>query len=87
MTTTVELRDAKLPDLVERTSPGDEVLITVDGTLKARLTVVGTPSPAEAEADEESWLADLRRRREMYSTGKPGLTAQEILDEMREERI
>ena len=88
--TTVQDLHGHTDELVEQASRGEEVLITVDGQVKARLTKAGNAiqesRPADPE-DTEKWLERLRASRRAASTGKKGPTGQEILDEMREERL
>jgi prevent-host-death family protein len=79
------LRDgkAKLSELVDRASKGEDVLITVRGKIKARLTKVGGPGTAE---DNAKWVQELRELRESVRTRrKPRVTLQEIFDDIRED--
>lgn len=80
------LRDSKarLSELVERASKGEDVLITVRGKIKARLTAAGTEMSAQ---DREAWLDRLKRLQERIGTGRTGKPIEEILDEIREDRI
>ena len=45
-TVTMEEAQARLPELIERVSTGDEVIITRDQQPVARLIVEGKPDPA-----------------------------------------
>ena len=75
---------AKLSDLVDRATKGDDVLITVRGKIKARLTNAG---PRTA-SDNAKWAQELRELRESVATRrKPRLTVEQILDELREDRF
>ena len=74
---------AKLPELVEAASRGQDVLITVRGKIKARLTRVAPPDPA----DRRAWIRELRKFRKTYSVAKPTLSIEQILDEIREDRF
>ena len=73
---------AKLSDLVERASQGEEILITVRG--KAKL--VGVSSTKRSE-DKQAWIEEQRTLQKTYSTGKSGPSVEQILDGLREERI
>ena len=86
MTATLTESQADLQRLVELASRGEVVVITVDGKPKARLTSAGTPSPANSP-DMERWLKDLEELRRRYATGKTGLTADQILEEDRADRL
>ena len=80
---TIRQAKAQWSELVELASQGEEILITVDGKPKARL--VGVPSPDDARAETRTTkLPELRAK---YSTGKSSMTTEEILDELREERL
>ena len=96
MVTTIHDGKAQFEALVERASHGEEVLITVDGKVKARLTaademnLAGYAPLQSGETlprlfDGEKWWEELRAlHRQFPATGRP---MQEILDEMREDRI
>ena len=74
---------AKLSDLVDRATKGDDVLITVRGKIKARLTKAGRPGTA---IDNVKWAQELRELRERVRTRrKPRVTLQEIFDDIRED--
>lgn len=47
---------------------------------------VGLPKRAK-KLDKKKWLAELAQLRRKYSTGRVGMTAQEIQDENRGERF
>jgi antitoxin (DNA-binding transcriptional repressor) of toxin-antitoxin stability system len=74
---------AKLSELVERASQGEDVLITVRGKIKARLTRAGMPQPG---VDGKSWARRLRTLHGTYSKSHPKISIEQILDEQREER-
>ena len=84
MTATLTESQADLQRLVELASRGEEVLITVDGKPKAKLTSAGIPSPAKSP-DMASWLKELEGLRRRYATGKTGSTVEQILEEDRAE--
>jgi prevent-host-death family protein len=85
MTATLREIQADLQRLVELASQGEEVVITVDGKPKAKLTAVAAPSPGEAP-DMAAWAKELEELRRKYTTGKPGPTANQIVAEGRAER-
>jgi antitoxin (DNA-binding transcriptional repressor) of toxin-antitoxin stability system len=81
---------AELPRLVEIASQGEDVVITVGGKPKARLTRANvtpsngsSPKSAVALAVRVKELAALRDK---YRSGKDGLTVEQILEETRAER-
>jgi prevent-host-death family protein len=83
MLSTLREAKAKLSELVDRASKGEDVLITVRGKIKARLTTVGGPGTAE---DNAKWVQELRELRESVRTRrKPRVTLQEIFDDIRED--
>ncbi len=79
------LRDSKarLSELVERASRGEDVLITVRGKVKARLTGVAAP---ESSADKTAWARKLRAIRKKYTVSSRTST-DEILSGIREDRF
>ena len=87
MVRTVEEAEGHLKELVEQASRGEEVLITVDGKVRARLAKAGEALGDRGPNDVQEWLAELRDIRERYSALSAGPTTQEILDELREERV
>lgn len=84
MIKTLKESKAKLSELVERASRGEDVLITVRGRVKARLT---RASAAEGAGDTAAWAAALRRLHDDYGTGKVTLTAEQIVSEDRADRF
>ena len=86
---TLNQSQAELPRLVELASQGEEVLITVDGQPKAKLTrAEGASGPVRpGPLDLNVWLADLEDLRRKYSTGKTGPTVEQILDADRADRL
>jgi prevent-host-death family protein len=87
MVTTLHDGKAQFEALVERASHGEEVLITVDGKVKARLTAAedsAALNPSEEFNGEKWWEALRALHRQFPATGRP---MQEILDEMRADRI
>lgn len=84
MTATLRETKAKLSEMVKRASQGEEVVITVHGKEMAKL--VGLPKRAK-KLDKKKWLAELAQLRRKTQTGIVGMTAQEIQDEMRADRV
>ena len=85
MVTTLRESKAKLSELVERASRGEDVLITVRGTVKARLTKV---EASPAGFDGRAWVGKLRTLQEAVKRRKkPKLAIERILAEHRADRI
>jgi prevent-host-death family protein len=87
MTATLSKSQAELPRLVEIASQGEDVVITVEGKPKARLTRAtiepgngASPRPA---VDLTVRVKELASLREKYRTGKAGGTVDQILEETR----
>jgi prevent-host-death family protein len=74
---------ARLSELVEKASRGEDVLISVRGKVKARLTRAGAPDRA---ADRAAWLRKLKALQSAYATGRPKVTVEQILAQDREDR-
>ena len=84
MVKTLRESKAKLSELVDRASRGEEVLITVRGQVKARLTQPSIPQPGQLGA---VWAKELRALQcSMSARRKPRLTVERILAEDREDR-
>jgi prevent-host-death family protein len=83
MIKTLRESKAKLSELVERASQGEDVLITVRGKVKARLTRAGAPIDT---ADRQAWIARLRKLQKTYTLGEPKASVDAILTELRQER-
>lgn len=83
MLKTLRESKAKLSELVEAASRGEDVLITVRGKVKARLTRAGM---TDSSADRKLWMRELRRLRASVAGRKPGPTVEEILNELRADR-
>jgi prevent-host-death family protein len=85
MVKTLRESKAKLSELVERASRGEDVLITVRGTVRARLTSV---EASPAGFDGRAWVRGLRTHQESIAVRKkPRLTIERILEEQREDRV
>jgi prevent-host-death family protein len=90
MTATLAKSQSELPRLVEIASQGEDVLITVEGKPKARLTRANAASARAASLERAVDLTvrakELASLREKYRTGKTGLTVDQILEETRSNR-
>ena len=90
MTTTLSKGQTELPRLVEIASQGEDMLITVEGKPKARLTRAniepGDGALTKGAVDVSARVKELASLRERYRTGKAGLTVDQILEETRVER-
>ena len=84
MTATLRETKAKLSEMVRLASQGEEIVITVHGKEMAKL--VGVPKRAK-KLDKKKWLTELAQLRKQYSTGRVTMTAQEIQDEDRADRV
>lgn len=84
MVKTLRESKATLSELVDRASRGEDVLITVRGHVKARLTGAA-PKPAKMGG---AWADELRvLHRSIQARPKPRLTIERILAEDREDRF
>ena len=79
------LRDSKarLSELVEKASRGEEVLISVRGVPKARLVAI---TPTKAEEMTKKWTARLRRHQRCYKGTVASSDSTNIVDSLRQER-
>jgi prevent-host-death family protein len=84
MTVTLRETKAKLSEMVKLAANGEEVVITVHGKEMAKL--VALPKRAK-KLDKKKWLAELAELRRKTGTGKVGMTAEEIQDELRQDRV
>jgi prevent-host-death family protein len=82
MIKTLRESKAKLSELVERASQGEDVLITVRGKVKARLTRAGTVDPS----DRQAWIERLKQIQKTYTRGTPKSSFDEILNDIRKDR-
>ena len=80
------LRESKagLSELVEAASQGEDVLITVRGKVKARLTKAGVPDRASTGA---VWARQLRALQRAYGKPRPKTSVERILADLRQDRI
>jgi prevent-host-death family protein len=83
MIKTLRESKAKLSELVKLASGGEDVLISVRGKVKARLTGVPAADYPSAGTD---WARELRSLQRVYSTGRHNATIEKILAEDRESR-
>jgi prevent-host-death family protein len=83
MIKTLRESKAKLSELVERASQGEDVLITVRGKVKARLTRAAAPSDP---SDRQAWIERLKRIQKTYTRGEPKASLDEILSDLRKDR-
>jgi antitoxin (DNA-binding transcriptional repressor) of toxin-antitoxin stability system len=90
VTATLSKSQAELPRLVEIASRGEDVVITVGGRPKARLTranVAPGNAPSPKSAVELTFrLKELAALRDKYRSGKDGRTVDQILEETRADR-
>jgi prevent-host-death family protein len=85
MVKTLRESKAKLSELVETASRGEDVLISVRGKVKARLTRA-TESPARLTGLE--WAQELLTlQKSVGARGKLKLTSEQILSESRADRF
>jgi prevent-host-death family protein len=84
MIATLRESKARLSALVESASQGQDVLITVRGKVKARLTRAAKSGPA---AEKPAWVRQLRALHKAYSVSPPGTSVERILAEIREDRV
>ena len=90
MTASLSKSQAELPRLVEIASQGEDVVITVDGKPKARLTraevAPGNGASPQNPVDSTVRARELASLRDKYRTGKTGPTVDQILEETRADR-
>jgi len=80
MTATLEQTQADLLKLLGMVQQGEEVVITSQGRPVAKLTGLPQVNPSP---NRQVWLTKLAQFRQRLSTGKTGLTVDQILDEDR----
>jgi prevent-host-death family protein len=81
----VSLRESKarLSRLVSLAESGQEILITVRGKPRARLTAI----PTVVKSDMTAWKKQLESLQTKYSTKKGTTKSEDIISDLREERI
>jgi prevent-host-death family protein len=75
---------AKLSEFVELANHGEDVLISVRGKVKARLTKA---QPPEGVFNGARWARELRSLHRTYSTGRSNTSIEKILERDRENRV
>jgi antitoxin (DNA-binding transcriptional repressor) of toxin-antitoxin stability system len=85
MTATVEQIQSEWRKLLELARSGEEVIITSQGMVIAKLTGVAS-TVTTSKIDYKKWLAELANLRETLATGKISPTTDEILKDLRSER-
>jgi prevent-host-death family protein len=83
MIKTLRESKAKLSELVDRASRGEDVLITVRGTVKARLTRAASGKGSLGVA----WARELKALQRSQGSGKSNSSIDQILAEDREDRV
>ena len=82
MITTLRESKAKLSALIALAQSGEEVIITVRGKPRAKLSAI----PALPAARMSGWGKELKAFHRKSATGKKTAGSQAILDELRENR-
>jgi len=82
MIATLRESKARLSALVARAQSGEDVVITVHGEPRARLTAIRPDS----RASRVRWAAGLRRLQRKHATRKHAGSADSIIRELREDR-
>jgi antitoxin (DNA-binding transcriptional repressor) of toxin-antitoxin stability system len=80
MTATLEQIQSDLLGLIALVERGEEVVIIKQGRAVAKLCGVGERG---CSAKRRAWLARLAELRQQVSTGRTGLTVEQLLDEDR----
>ena len=87
MTATLSMSQSELPRLVEIASLGEDVVITVEGKPKARLTrvdqIADEGSVQKSRVDLSARIEELSSFRNKFYIGKSGLSVDQILDASR----
>jgi antitoxin (DNA-binding transcriptional repressor) of toxin-antitoxin stability system len=75
--------------LVEIASQGEDVVITVDGQPKARLTRAAGAAKSRniPPSDMAAWLRELEELRRNYAVANSGMSTDQILDADRGDRL
>lgn len=74
---------ARLSELVEAASRGEDVLITVRGKIKARLTRATVECPRGAGS---AWVRELRALQRRYCVAEPATRIEDLLAQTRQDR-
>ncbi len=83
MITSLRESKAKLSELVELANNGQDVLITVHGKIKAKLTAASDTE----ETDMQQWSDELKALQNQYATTQESATIEALLEESREDRL
>jgi prevent-host-death family protein len=83
MIKTLRESKARLSELVELASRGQDVLITVRGKVKAKIT---SAAPRPFAGGRVAWINELRALQRETRARKPRLRVEDILSETRSER-
>ena len=75
---------ARLSELVDLASRGEDVLISVRGKVKARLT---RATPAGRASNGSAWARELRALHKAYCVAPPKISVEQILAESRQDRF
>jgi prevent-host-death family protein len=84
MIRTLRESKAKLSELVDLASKGQEVLITVRGKVRARLTAVESGQSSEKR---DAWVRELLRLQKAYGKRTRKIRSEDILADLREDRL
>ncbi len=95
MVITLRESTARLPELVARAGEGEDILISFQGRVRARITAcppLGVDTRGPKTVDQianpmTGWAEELLTLHDMCSTGRTTMTSEEILAEMREDRV
>lgn len=83
MITTLRESKAKLSELIDIANKGEDVLITVRGKVKARLTRASAKSISQ---DMQTWVEELEVLQKLYGKKRKS-RSEDILEEVREDRF
>lgn len=87
MTATLSQTQADLPRLVELASQGEDVVITMEGKPKARLTRAESANGQRLSPQElQAWRSELAELRARLATGRTTPSAEQLIAEDREDR-
>jgi prevent-host-death family protein len=84
MIKTLRESKARLSELVELASRGQDVLISVRGKVKAKIT---SAALRPSSGDRDAWIKELRVLQREAATRKAKLKVDDILQETRAERV
>jgi len=84
MIKTLRESKAKLSELVDLASRGEDVLISVRGKVKVRLT---RAAASASQSERKRWAMELKRLQKSSGTGVTRPSVEEILAQQREDRV